>query len=95
MLFGQLPFHGKTKRELYRKVLKNKYDLNKSASREVKNLIRRLIVVDPLQRITIDEIKDHPWFNQIKSDKNLERFHRFSISIPNIKTRYTSYKIHS
>jgi serine/threonine protein kinase len=32
-------------------------------SAEAKDLIKRILTTDPEKRITIEEIKTHPWFN--------------------------------
>ena len=33
-----------------------------SLSEETQDLIRRMLVVEPEKRITMEEIKNHPWF---------------------------------
>lgn len=41
--------------------------------KDVKDLITRMLVVDPSKRITITQIKEHPWFksNALEVPKNM------------------------
>lgn len=62
MLVGEWAFKGANKEDQYWKTIKAYYNpfpdfLSKTAG----HLIRRLIVVDPLRRLTISEVMKHPW----------------------------------
>ena len=58
---GKLPFFAEFEQDLYRKIKKAKYELPKTGSVELKDLIQRIFVVDPLKRITAAKILEHPW----------------------------------
>lgn len=40
----------------------------------IKSLIERILVVDPEERATIDEIKSHPWYTTVDSEDAVEAF---------------------
>ena len=65
MLCGYLPFDDKDNEVLFRKILKCKYDFPKNKkyniSDNAKDLIRKILTVDPKKRITLEEILEHPF----------------------------------
>jgi len=65
MLCGVLPFEDNDNDELYRKISKGKFDIPEFLSDYAKDLIHRILNVDPNKRYNIDQIKSHPWFNQL------------------------------
>jgi 5'-AMP-activated protein kinase catalytic alpha subunit len=64
MLCGSLPFDDTNVKLLHKKIISGYYFRPKYLSKEAKHLISRMIVVDPLQRATLSEIKIHPWLNE-------------------------------
>jgi 5'-AMP-activated protein kinase catalytic alpha subunit len=66
MLFGCLPFDDYSEEKLYSKIIKGnyKYPPNIEVSEEVKHFINSILVVNPRQRATIDDIKNHKWFSK-------------------------------
>lgn len=64
MLCGYLPFEDADTGNLYKKILSGKYSPSKSLSDEAKNLIGRVLELDPEKRITIDQIREHPWMKR-------------------------------
>ena len=62
MLCGYLPFEDKDNDVLFRKILQCKLELPRHLSDEAKDLIKRILVTNPAKRITIKEIKRHPFF---------------------------------
>ena len=72
MLCGYLPFEDKDNDVLFAKILKCKLDLPRHLSDDSKDLIRRILVTDPDKRITIKEIKRHPFFLKGKDFYNRE-----------------------
>ncbi|KAJ3450246.1 serine/threonine-protein kinase brsk2-like protein [Anaeramoeba flamelloides] len=62
LLSGRLPFDSQNIRKLLMKVKRGDYIMPKNLTNNEKDLIRKILVVDPLKRITIDEIKKHPYF---------------------------------
>ncbi|XP_048136211.1 SNF1-related protein kinase catalytic subunit alpha KIN10-like isoform X2 [Rhodamnia argentea] len=62
LLCGSLPFDDESLPNLYNKVKSGVYTLPSHLTTGARDLIERMIVVDPLKRITIPEIRQHPWF---------------------------------
>ena len=63
ILTGQLPFNEKQANKLYQKIRECKYSIPKTVPDAAKDLITRMLQKNPLDRITISEIKQHKWFN--------------------------------
>ncbi|KAI8813048.1 kinase-like domain-containing protein, partial [Cladochytrium replicatum] len=61
LLAGHLPFRDQNTAELYRKIATGSYECPDYFSKESRDLIARMLVVDPFRRASIDEIKMHPW----------------------------------
>ena len=59
LLTGHLPFNDDNVKKLLLKVQSGRYQMPQSLSREAKDLIARILVVDPKKRITIDQILQH------------------------------------
>ena len=64
MLCGRLPFDDEYIPSLFMKINKGIYTLPPYLSAEARDLLSRMLVVDPVKRITIAEIRQHPWFNR-------------------------------
>lgn len=62
LLAGSLPFHHENVMRMYRKVLKAQYEIPAWFSDEAKQLVSRLLVTDPNQRLSIADIVKEPWF---------------------------------
>lgn len=67
MLAGYPPFYGETDEAIAEQVKKQEVDLSHERWRNIsvaaKDLILRLLVKDPLKRISAAEALDHPWFD--------------------------------
>jgi len=65
LLCGFPPFYEETNKKLFEKIKSGKYDFPSpywdDISDMAKDLIRKLLVVDPSKRLTADEILEHPW----------------------------------
>ncbi|XP_043928179.1 serine/threonine-protein kinase SIK1 isoform X2 [Protopterus annectens] len=68
LVCGSLPFDGPTLPALRQRVLEGRFRIPYFMSQDCENLIRRMLVVDPLKRITIAQIKQHRW---IQADASL------------------------
>ena len=66
MLCGFLPFDDDNNDILYNKICEGKFFIPNDISYEACDLIKRILNVDPLKRINIRQIKNHPWFNLFK-----------------------------
>ena len=66
MLCGCLPFDDFSEEKLYFKIIKGNfvYPPMIEISKEVKNLINSILVVNPKQRYSIDDIKNNKWFQK-------------------------------
>ena len=62
MLCGYLPFDHKNNNKLFKKILECKITYPKHLSKESKDLIKKILVPNPSERITIAEIKKHPFY---------------------------------
>ena len=70
MLCGYLPFDHKDNNKLFLKILQCKINYPKDLSDEATDLLKKILVPDPKKRITISEIKKHPFY--LKGKKNFE-----------------------
>lgn len=71
MLSGCLPFEDNNNESLYKKIIGGKYTIPNFVSKGGKDLLKKILETNPRKRITIPEIKKHPWFNLIDSSKNV------------------------
>ena len=62
LLCGSLPFDDENIPNLFKKIKNGIYFLPSHLSPGSRDLIPRMLIVDPLKRITIPEIRQHPWF---------------------------------
>jgi len=62
MLCGYLPFEDKDNDILFEKILECKLDFPKYISKSGRDLIEKILVKDPNKRISIKEIKKHPFY---------------------------------
>ncbi|KND03181.1 CAMK/CAMKL/BRSK protein kinase [Spizellomyces punctatus DAOM BR117] len=62
LLTGNLPFDDENIRRLLSKVKSGMYFIPDHVSADAKDLIKRMLVVDPSKRITMKDIFRHPWF---------------------------------
>ena len=76
MLCGYLPFEDKNNEILFKKILKCKYELPSHIRSRSKDIIRKILVTNPNERITIPEIKKHPFYLRGK-----ELFNRLFVSV--------------
>jgi MAP/microtubule affinity-regulating kinase len=72
LVCGSLPFDGSTLAKLRAKVLAGKFKVPFYMSTECERLIKRMIVLEPEQRITIADIKQDPWFIEGFENQPLE-----------------------
>lgn len=64
MVCGSLPFDDDSMSALFNKIKEGKYYMPNYISQEVKDLINRMLQPNPVKRITMKEIKDHPWYSK-------------------------------
>ncbi|XP_036838425.1 peripheral plasma membrane protein CASK isoform X2 [Oncorhynchus mykiss] len=90
LLSGCLPFYG-TKERLFEAIIKGKYKMNprqwSHISESAKDLVRRMLMLDPAERITVYEALNHPWL------KERDRYSPLCVFSLQERDRY-AYKIH-
>ncbi|CUS12210.1 unnamed protein product [Tuber aestivum] len=64
LLCGRLPFDDDYIPTLFKKIGQGNYSIPHFLSSEARNLIQRMLVVNPLSRITVADIRQDPWFNK-------------------------------
>mmetsp|Transcript_18068 Transcript_18068/g.13111 ORF Transcript_18068/g.13111 Transcript_18068/m.13111 type:complete len:88 (+) Transcript_18068:608-871(+) len=62
MICGSLPFDDESISTLFIKIKEGKYYMPNFVTPVAKDLINRMLQPNPLKRITIKEIKRHPWY---------------------------------
>lgn len=71
LLCGHLPFNDNNVKKLLLKVQSGQYQMPEKLSDEANDLISKMLVVNPLQRINIEDILYHPLLNKYsRSTKN-------------------------
>ncbi|XP_051115935.1 SNF1-related protein kinase catalytic subunit alpha KIN10-like [Andrographis paniculata] len=76
LLCGALPFDDENIPNLFKKIKSGMYTLPSHLSSGARDLIPRMLVVNPMKRITVNEIRQHPWFRV-----NLPRY--LAVTAPN------------
>ena len=61
LLCGSLPFDDENIPNLFKKIKNGVYHLPNYLSASAKDLISRMLIVDPLKRISMSELRQHPW----------------------------------
>ena len=71
MLCGFLPFDDSNNEILYRKIIEGKFNIPHFISDNAKDILKKILNVDPCKRYNISFIKNHPWFNLINPRINM------------------------
>jgi len=69
MVCGYLPFEDPKTSNLYKKILSADYQMPKFVSTECVDLISKVLNTNPDTRYGIEEIRNHPWFKQVKEKR--------------------------
>lgn len=65
LLAGFLPFEDPNTSNLYKKILSADFQIPSFVSPEASDMINRILTTDPKKRITIPQIRSHPFFNLV------------------------------
>ena len=68
MISGYLPFEDPVTANLYKKILTCEYLVPGWVSENARHLLSRILDVNPQTRLSISQIRSHPWFNKVKSE---------------------------
>lgn len=66
MVCGYLPFEDPKTSNLYKKILSADYSMPKFVSNDGKDIIGKILNTNPDERVTIAQIRSHPWFKLSK-----------------------------
>eukprot|EP01103_Thecamoeba_quadrilineata_P014095 TRINITY_DN4097_c0_g1_i2.p1 TRINITY_DN4097_c0_g1~~TRINITY_DN4097_c0_g1_i2.p1 ORF type:complete len:536 (-),score=105.69 TRINITY_DN4097_c0_g1_i2:112-1719(-) len=89
---GRLPFVGHDFNSLFHAILRCEYTVPEHLSADCQSLLQRMLVVDPNQRATLDELFKHPWVDDFVQTE-LSEEERANISYEN--NYYTNTISHS
>eukprot|EP00581_Thalassiosira_minuscula_P010305 CAMPEP_0183710006 /NCGR_PEP_ID=MMETSP0737-20130205/5899_1 /TAXON_ID=385413 /ORGANISM="Thalassiosira miniscula, Strain CCMP1093" /LENGTH=794 /DNA_ID=CAMNT_0025938227 /DNA_START=292 /DNA_END=2676 /DNA_ORIENTATION=+ len=68
LLGGDLPFMGRSQKELFRNIVMGRYEFDETGwahvSEEARDLVKQLLVTDPSKRLTSREAMASPWMRQ-------------------------------
>ena len=81
MLAGYLPFDDPNMNALFNKIERGDYRMARHFSDPVKDIISKMLVIEPEKRATLDELIDHPWFKIDFDPAQLERAKGHKVSI--------------
>ena len=87
-MIGRPPFETNDTKATYRRILKANYAFpsNVPISEEAKELIKKILVLDPAKRLTIDEILEDPFIKINLIAASLSQMNdKKSLAIPGIK----------
>lgn len=68
LVSGKLPFDNENIRVLLGKVKTGVFTMPAFLPKDVQDLIAKMLVVDPKKRISMEGIRNHPWYNSIPID---------------------------
>ena len=66
MLCGSLPFSESKEEVIVKKIKAHDYIIPNYLSKEARDMLYHILKINPEERFTIEDIKQHPWFNLIK-----------------------------
>lgn len=66
LVVGSPPFEENSKELTYKRIVKGDLVFPANVSQDVKHLITKILVHDPKQRISLKQIKSHPWIMRNK-----------------------------
>lgn len=66
IVIGELPFEDDNMQRLLQKIIYTDPKYPSSISPQLTDLLKRMLTKDPDNRITLNKIKEHPWFSQFE-----------------------------
>lgn len=64
LVFAEYPFHATSLPEIYEKILAGKFEFPAEVSEDLGNLMQGMMKTESCERLTMDEISEHPWMKQ-------------------------------
>jgi len=74
MLAGYLPFEDESMNGLFEKIQKGHFEYPDFFSKQVKEFISKMLVVNPKKRINLQEILKDPWFSVGYNSQEIKKF---------------------
>ena len=71
MICGFLPFQEDNNKILYQKIIKGKIQVPYYVSHYARDLLHKILNINPNKRYTIEQIKNHKWFKMIDMNNNM------------------------
>ena len=94
LLCGKPPFNGKENEDILNAISKGKYDTSsekfQKLSNKAKDLINKLLIYNPSERISAKDTLSHPWFNT-EEFQTLYRTHTFNQNTAEIMMNNLKY----
>lgn len=85
LLWGYPPFFSDWNSELFEQIKAGKFEFHSpywdDVSEEAKDLVKKLLTVDPKKRITLEEAKEHKWFSNTGKLLKLNREKSFGSTL--------------
>jgi len=76
LLCGYPPFYGESLPEVFEQILKGQFEFNApywdNISNDAKDFIRKLLMVDPVKRMSAEQTLNHPWLKLGGGQGNLD-----------------------
>jgi calcium/calmodulin-dependent protein kinase I len=91
LLCGFPPFYDDNNKKLFAQIINANYSFPEpywtNISPQAKDLVQRLLIVDPNRRLTADQILNHPWMFEDGSKISLDHFR------PNLKSSMAFHRL--
>ena len=71
MLYGTVPFKGNSMPELHRLIIDGKFEMKDDISADARDLIKKILTLDPVSRLNSQEILDHRWMKDVKDQMEI------------------------
>ncbi|EMD67790.1 hypothetical protein COCSADRAFT_34577 [Bipolaris sorokiniana ND90Pr] len=81
LLFGRIPFEKRGMIELYQSIRMDPLEFETECGDDIKDLLTRLMEKDPKKRITMEEIREHPWVTRNGTDPLLAKCENVAVII--------------
>ena len=67
LMSGKLPFVATNMRDLFDKIKQKHFQMPKEFSEDLRDLVKKMLMKDPDQRISALEAMNHPWFKNCQN----------------------------
>lgn len=73
LLCGHFPFKGQSDKELYKKISRGQFTPPDHMSRDARQLLNKMLIVDPDRRATAGQLLEDPWLKSKSSANNTDK----------------------